>query len=691
MRAALLTLLLLLVAFSACSENRDQLLAELQSPRPEIRASALKRLAKNSGENELILFTTAAKDVAGMVRAEAATALGRSQDPRVVDLLGELLADPEERVQTAAAQALAEIDHPKARSYLTMQYARHGRSVRLAIIKALEAADVPHALREVVEAESRTVWDRNIDALESGGVMEQVAAAEAIGRSGRAEGVGRLAELARDRQVILAAAAVRGLAESQDPRVAPAIIPLLDAPSLTLREAASLAMARLRDPGAVKALQAVALQKDAAAPAAVEALLAYAPSPEVDAALCAIALDGVAREARRLARPLRARGCPLEPIEARLARPEGHESGLQAVRILGPRAQPLREQVLALIDVPEVRLTAIEAAGALGDPATGERLRAVVEAELKSLEAQREDWVKVAPEPTAEDRQAKQEALADNRFAQLMGKVREADAARAHGTEDALLPDELIADLEPERVHAAITALVALGQSRGEGAEDLIVPLTRDPHAELRSGARLALAHVGTPSALKLAAEEFRDGGLNGSIEVAEAMADAGEAGRETLLASLERAGGNRTALLEALALHPLPKNAAAALIPLLEISTGEAALAATLLGRHGDASAVEPLAKVLADPTTVGRRPLVWALGQLGDVEAAPSVAVELFHDSPEVRVVAAEAIGRMKATDYVPHLTALTKDYDVRVREAATAALAQLGGPRTAEGGTP
>jgi hypothetical protein len=201
----------------------------------------------------------------------------------------------------------------------------------------------------------------------------------------------------------------------------------------------------------------------------------------------------------------------------------------------------------------------------------------------------------------------------------------------------------------------------------------------------------LALAHLGTSSALELAAVEFRNGTRNASNAVAEAMADAGEAGRRSLLASLERAGGNRTALLEALTLHPLPKDAAASLIPLLETSTGEAALAATLLGRHGDAAAVAPLVKVLADPTTVGRRPLVWALGQLGDAAAAPSVAVELFHDSPEVRAVAAEAIGRLKAKEYAPHLTALTKDYDVRVREAATAALSQLGGPKTAEGGTP
>ena len=47
--------------------------------------------------------------MASIVRGEAADALGKSQDPRVVDLLGELLEDSDVDVQGQAAMALAQV------------------------------------------------------------------------------------------------------------------------------------------------------------------------------------------------------------------------------------------------------------------------------------------------------------------------------------------------------------------------------------------------------------------------------------------------------------------------------------------------------------------------------------------------------------------------------------------------------
>ena len=124
------------LAFS-CNGSRDKLLADLQSPRPEERALAVKKLADQREPDDLVLFTRAAKDPTAMVRGEAISALGKSQDPRVVDLLGELLGDPDEGVQGKAAMALAEIKSDKSKAYLTLQYARRGRSTRLANVQAL--------------------------------------------------------------------------------------------------------------------------------------------------------------------------------------------------------------------------------------------------------------------------------------------------------------------------------------------------------------------------------------------------------------------------------------------------------------------------------------------------------------------------------------------------------------------------
>ncbi|HSP78331.1 MAG TPA: HEAT repeat domain-containing protein, partial [Myxococcaceae bacterium] len=330
---------LALLSTAGCNGSRDQLLADLQSPRPEVRALAVKKLAEDARPEDLSLFTRAAKDVNVIVRAEAATARGKSQDPRVVDLLGELLEDPAEEVQGQAAMALSQVRNDKAKAYLTLQYGRRGRRTRQVIVQALEQANVPGAMAEVVAAEAKAIWDRNLLTLQEGSLPERVGAAEELGKSGKTEALNRLLPLVRDSQVILAAAAVRGLGDSGDKRMMAAILPLLAESFPELRESAITALMRLEDPQAAPRLQAVAVEKSAVSPLAVDALLALPPHPETQAALCAVALDAATPEAIDAARAMRERGgCPLEPILERLARTSTAASGLQAVIGLGPLA-----------------------------------------------------------------------------------------------------------------------------------------------------------------------------------------------------------------------------------------------------------------------------------------------------------------------------------------------------------------
>src|SRR3954471_2114676 len=199
------------VLLTACSGGRDKLLADLQSTRPEERALAVKKLAEQHHAEDLVLFTQAARDPVAIVRAEAIEALGTSDDPRVVDLLGDLLSDDDDAVQTRAAKALAHVGNDKARGYLMLQYGRRARGTRQAIVQALTATNVPGAMASVVAAEAKTIWERNLQTLQSGTPPERVGAAEELGRSGRPEAVNRLVPLLKDGQVMLAAAAVRGL------------------------------------------------------------------------------------------------------------------------------------------------------------------------------------------------------------------------------------------------------------------------------------------------------------------------------------------------------------------------------------------------------------------------------------------------------------------------------------------------
>src|SRR5688500_16714812 len=232
------TLALALLLFSGCNSGRDKLIADLQSTRPDERATAVKKLADQGRSEDLVLFTQAAKDPVSIVRAEAITALGKSQDARVVDLLGEALGDPSEDVQAKAAMALAGIRSDKAKAYLTLQYSRRGRSTRLVIVQALKSSNVPGAMAGVVAAEAKSIWESNFQTLQDGSIPERVGAAEQLGKSGRPEAVNRLVPLIKDSQVMLAAAAVRGLGNAGDRRAVEPITKLLKENFPELREAA---------------------------------------------------------------------------------------------------------------------------------------------------------------------------------------------------------------------------------------------------------------------------------------------------------------------------------------------------------------------------------------------------------------------------------------------------------------------
>ncbi|EAU61844.1 HEAT repeat domain-containing protein [Stigmatella aurantiaca] len=547
---------------TACQGNRDQLLADLQSPRPEIRAQAVQALAKQGNADDLVLFTRAAKDMASIVRGEAAEALGGSQDPRVVDLLGELLEDPDESVQGRAAMALSKIKNDKAKAYLTLQYSRRARNTRQIIVQALKSANVPGAMAEAVAAESKAIWDRNLTTLNEGSLPERVGAAEELGKSGRPEAVNRLLPLVRDSQVVLAAAAVRGLGDAGDRRAVSAIAPLLDESFPQLREASITALSKLQDTTAVARLQAVALEKSVVSSLAIDSLASMPRGPETDAALCTISLEGALAESLVAGRTMRSRGgCPLEPIAERLSRPASIDSGLQAVAGLGPAAQPMLSRVLPVLTSADAsqRMLALEAVTAIGDPAAGPAVQKLYEQELKALEPLRQDWVPSplpqvyapgfdpsAPQDGKEPRNAK--------TAQLFDRVRSLNAQRARDAGQVQVqprvPSELYDEVEPQRLEPLAAVLRALGAVKAPGALDVLKQHAGDPSLPLRSAALIGLARLG-PEGVEAAKGGMFESERELQKALALALAEQGEAGQAALVSLLpqfssEKAGAAR-------------------------------------------------------------------------------------------------------------------------------------------------
>lgn len=690
-----------LAPVAACDGSRDKLLADLQSPRPEERALAVKKLAQNSRPEDLVLFTKAAKDLAAIVRGEAAEALGKSQDPRVVDLLGELLEDTDEGVQAKAAMALAAIKSDKSKAYLTLQYGRRGRSTRLAIVQALKSANVPGAMAQVVAAEAKGLWDRNLQALTKGALPERVAAAEELGKSGRAEAVNRLLPLIKDSQVILAAAAVRGLGYAGDRRAVSPIALLLTENFPELRESACDALRRLGDPQPLPILKAVALEKSATSTLATSAIITLARGPETDKALCDIALEGGYAEAMAAGHEMRKRGgCSDAPIQERLARlkePAQVLGALQAAAALGPTVKAALPKILPLLASTDaqLRLRAIEAIAEIGDTSAGPAVEKLYEQESKNIQALRADWVtvelprKYEPgfDPSGEPAPAnpKDPAVAKVKYDELFKRIRALNEAKAQQAGKVLAqprpPTELIDDVTEEQLKPLAAILRALGKLQAPGALETLKKHL-DDRTQLRTAAYVGLTSLGREG-VNLAKAGLLEADRDIQGAVALALVQAGEPGQVAVVDVIHRLSGDRLRLVEALQRSGVSTSAVPVLEQVVKEGGPESALAAGMLGDLKATHAVDVLLKYLDDPNAVARRDVLLALGKIGDPKAAEVVARDLNHDSPDVRSAAAEALASVGSVAQFEALDALKGDYYRRVRESAELALARIGAP--------
>lgn len=681
--------------FVACSGGRDKLIAGLQSPRPDQRAQAVKKLADDFEPDDIALFTQAARDPVAIVRAEAVTALGKSNDARVVDLLGEALGDQDEEVQARAAVALADTRSDKARAYLTLQYGRRGRPTRLVIVQALKSANVPGAMASVVAAEASAIWDRNLRALTQGSLPERVGAAEQLGRSGRAEAVNRLVPLLKDNQIVLAAAAARGLGYAGDARAAPALSVLLDENYPELREAACEALARLKDPSALPKLMAVANEHSPSSPLAAAAIVALPTTPETSKALCDISLAVGGPEVMTAAREMRRRGgCPLEPIADKLRNQSSVAAALNALIGLGPSAKELSSKVVPLLTSNDAttRKLAVDALTEMGDPSSAVPLLKAYDAEVKTLEPLRADWVPAelpkrfapgfdpAAVPNANDPSTRVRA----KTAELFKKLDAVQQQRLQETGKASLqsrpPHELVDDASEDQLKVLSSLIRALGVLKAEGARERLEPWLRESSPSVRAAASAALGALGGDS-LKLAAAGLFDGERRVQSATAQALGQAGAPGQTLLLDAIRQLNGDRSRLLEGLRGEPLPATAVPVLLPVVKEGGADAALAASLLGDIRSPDVVAPLMTLLDDQTMVGRRDVLIALGHLRDPRSAEVVGRDLYSDSADIRAAAAEALATIGVGTNAEALDALKGDYSFNVRETAQATITHLG----------
>jgi len=665
-----------------CDRDREKILADLQSPRPADRLSALKKLSDQGKPDDLVLFLRAAKDPAAAVRAAAAQSLGLSREPRVADVLMDLLADADEGVQGRAAMALGELRTDKAKAYLLSQFPRRGRSTRHAIVQALRISGVDQPLAMAVAAEAKALWEHNLRASFEGSFAERAVAAEELGRSGKAEAVDRLIELTIDKQVSLAAAAARGLAEAGDSRAVAALTALLQENSPELRQAGCEALGRLRALEAVLQLEHVAKEKSAASGAATAALLSMPRSTETNRALCELALEAAPDQAAAAGREMRNRGgCPMQPILEKLPRRRPAKArrtsaeranlsaALTAVEALGPTARRALSAVVPLLrDSPlAIRSQAMAALAEIGDPSARHELESIFEEESQKLDELRARWIP-APLPKAYS----------PGFAPLQGPGSAADRLLAASKTVDAAPLEITEKVPTDELRLFSNALRALGSLGAPRAQPILAQRSTDPNPLVRTGAFLGLVRLNPPGRL-LSANALDDPDPSVRAAVVQALASY-EEGQRIIGDRLSSSSPDTLMYLEALSRVKPRVRPVEALRALVSGGGAEGTVAASLLGALEDRGGARVLLARLQASGNEGRREMLLALARLGDASAAEVVARDLYHDSSDIRAAAASTLAEVGGPAHLESLSALEGDYYRKVREAAGRAASKL-----------
>jgi HEAT repeat protein len=244
--------------------------------------------------------------------------------------------------------------------------------------------------------------------------------------------------------------------------------------------------------------------------------------------------------------------------------------------------------------------------------------------------------------------------------------------------------------LRDQNEQMKIDAVTALGNLQAHEATDTLIGLLGTGSENLRNKVAFSLGQIARASRAggsgREALEALVEGTANGQLRAAarEALAAAGPVAVPTLVAHLEGKldGDPATAVL---LLRDLEDPRAT---PVLVAELGRGRLSRELvleaLGRLGDSRALVPVLGLLGDKDAAVRLAAMRALRPLlGKGSRAADVLGDMLDDKDlEIRVLAAEYLGIMKAEVAVPRLVALAgRGDEIRLRSAAITALGDIG----------
>jgi HEAT repeat protein len=294
----------------------------------------------------------------------------------------------------------------------------------------------------------------------------------------------------------------------------------------------------------------------------------------------------------------------------------------------------------------EVRASAAQALGSLGDPRAVEALLQALRSDADAGVRKMAAWALGEIESPAAVGGLSQAVRSDS-----SAEVRTAAAWALGEIESAEGVDALGAALRDSSVEVRRNAVWALGEIESAEAVEWLVPALRDADLEIRRKATWALGEIESAAAVPGLSAAMRDSDAEVRATAAWALGEIqSPAGIDALR------GGMADSDVEV------------------------RRKSAWALGEIQDARAVPALTAALADSDHETRKTAVWALGEIQDPAAIPALRPLLHDPDAEVRKTAIWALLEMDDPAVYDVLVELLQDEDPEVRKQAAHALGNM-----------
>jgi HEAT repeat protein len=659
------------------------------------------------------------------VRREAAEALGKIGDARVVVPLLNALKDKEREVQAAAKKALLNdvFDNIKddGKVMVLVSYGlgddwsvkgvaleileKMGKSALLPLIHILEHGPgyaQEYAARLLGNIRDPRVIGPLIRALQDYSPDVRREAVIALGKIGNKQATVPLITALEDKERLVRWRAVEALATIRDSKAIPFLITALKDEE-TIRKAAVRALGKIVRPNTAKPLIDALKDENYFVTDTISRLLGQILGRQTAAPLVQ-ALKETHKEVRQGAANI------LTQIGWEPANNDERALYLIAKQDwdrLPPLAKDAVEPLIHILEDKDfdVRWHAIIALGQIKDDRTINTLAAIIgncdfdnRLQVIAVKTLENGGDKRAVPPLVDALKHNKEQDVRQAAAKALGKIKDPGA---------ITP--LIEALKDENYHVQIAAVTALGEIGHNRAVEPLLHLFEEK--EISHLVVLeALNKIGDPRAKQPALLALTDKYYHNREEAAKLLDKIGwepsnnneqiryltakrewdqlpgvirdEVDTTPFIIALEDRTYDREGLITALGKMGKPW-AEDIFLPLLEEGSPDRETAARALAKAGDPRAVAPLTHLMKNPIPNNRCKVVDCLGEIGAPAVEPLIEA-LKDESYFVRISAVQALGKIKDPRAVVPLIQALKDKDFNVREKTVEALAELADPR-------